>query len=142
MSALTGARNTPLLGANGSPVIMSYPVKGSTHIYSGSMVCIGSDGYAIPASAATGHIPVGIAQADANNTSVTDGAISCSVVQAVGRFGNGATLTLNDVGKKAYALDDQTITDDSTTNSAMGIIQLVDANGVWVYIGLPMLGAA
>ncbi|CUH67985.1 hypothetical protein TG4357_03322 [Thalassovita gelatinovora] len=43
-------------------------------------------------------------------------------------------ITIADIGNKAYAVDDQTVakTDGTATRSPAGIIDDVDANGVWV----------
>lgn len=52
------------------------------------------------------------------------------------RFANAGDVTLGQVGDPAYAVDDQTVSADSNTNtrSQVGVIRDVDAQGVWVEI--------
>jgi hypothetical protein len=141
MAPLSGPRNTPIMGAGGVPVLASYPVAASTKIWPGSIVAINSSGYAVEASDTAGLTVVGICDpqhgAAVDNSAGADGAINVPVIQGVGELVNGDSITLADVGGIAYVSDDQTVVTSGTSNSIVaGIIYLVDANGVWVFVGL------
>ena len=58
MSALTNDRDT----VRKEGKYASYPVKGGAVIYAGGMVCIGADGYAVPASDTAGLKFMGVCQ--------------------------------------------------------------------------------
>lgn len=137
MSALTADRNTPIMGAGRFK--QSYPVAASTTIYKGSIVAINAAGNAVPAGAA-GLQTVGIALAHVDNSAGAAAALSVEVQEEVGLFVNGSSFTKADVGKKASASDDQTISTYSTSSSTVNLIRQVDSNGVWVDIGLPYVG--
>lgn len=140
MSALTAARNTPMMGHGGLPITLSYPVAASTTIYAGGIVAINSSGYLVMASDTASTKVVGIA-ADVDGANVvnsgSNGDVNAPVLQGVARWANGNSITLASVGVKAYVSDDQTVATSGTTNSIeVGLIYLVDSQGVWVYTGL------
>ena len=69
-----------------------------------------------------------------------DGAKSVLAKRGVFKFFNAAAdaVAAGDVGKDCYILDDQTVakTNPNSTRAVAGIVQEVDADGVWVDVSL------
>lgn len=134
MAALTAARNTPeKFGDN-----LAFPVKAATSIHQGGLV-VGDAGYAAPGRTATGLVALGRAEYSA--TAVAAGDATIAVRCGVFRFGNSTAADLiaqADVGADCFIVDDQTVakTNGSNTRSRAGKVVGVDADGVWVLIGL------
>lgn len=135
MAALTADRNTPeKVDAN----IRDLPVKASTTIFAGSLVCLDASGWAVPGATATTLVAVGRAEQKVANSGA-NGALNVRVRRGVYRFGNSTSTDLiarTEIGKDCYIVDDQTVakTNGSTTRSVAGKVFDVDANGVWVEI--------
>lgn len=114
------------------------PVKSASVIIQGGLVVM-SGAFATKGITALSLIAIGIAQADADNTSGADGAISVSVRTGCFAFVNsaGAAVDRSHIGKTVYIEDDETIasTDGGGTRSAAGVCFDVDSSGVWVTIG-------
>ncbi len=143
--ALSADRNTPILGAGGLPRLTNYPVYQSTTIYKGALVQINSTGYLVEATTTSTNITVGIAQEHIDNSSGASGALNCSVLQGVGRFVNGNSMTKASVGQLVYVTDDQTVTTSAAGSPPVaGTLYAVDSSGVWLYTGLaaPVDGTA
>jgi len=133
MSAAVADRNTPRrAGTN-----FAFPAKAGVRIFAGTQVVL-DGGWAAPGRTATGLISVGIAEEPVDNTSGANGAVLVPVRRGeVWRFDNSAAadqITLADVGKDAYIVDDQTVakTDGTATRSVAGKVRDVDAGGVWI----------
>ncbi len=142
--ALSADRNTLQMG-DGIPKRMSYPQKGSTTIYKGSLVALDSSGYAKPAISGTALLVVGrAAQHQVNSGS--SGSLSIEVEQGVFKWAvNGTAVTAANIGSLCYAYDDQTVTLSSTSASVAGTIYGFDADGgCYVQSGLsaPVDGTA
>jgi hypothetical protein len=117
--------------------IISLGVAGSKKIYAGALVARDSNGYATPGATATGTLGMGRAEAQADNSSGSDGDLSVDVRTGVFRFGNssgGDEVTTADIGNDCYIVDDQTVakTDGTGTRSVAGTVFDVDSDGVWV----------
>ena len=111
-----------------------YPVAASTHIYQGTLV-FEAGGYADDDTATGANPFVGVAIAEADNSSGANGAVDVEV-WAEGVFelvGSGFAQT--DVGSLVYASDNYTVTTTSTSNSIIGrIVEFVSATKVRVKI--------
>ncbi len=138
MTALAADRITTPKGANRR---RAYKMKGSTVCYTGGLVCIGADGYAIPAADTAGLRPcVGVAVAKADNSAGADGAIDV-IVEYGGEFllNVGGGITVADVGAAAYVVDDQTVTDGGAATNDIYVGQIRQyvagtTNKAWVFI--------
>jgi len=131
MTALTADRNTPeksslenvgLLGA-------------SQAIFIGSILMRNASGHLIEGATATGSFGAG--RAEARGASTTAGVTAQPYRAGVHRFANSASgdlIATADIGAACYIVDDQTVakTSASATRSPAGIIDGVDAQGVWV----------
>jgi Uncharacterized conserved protein (DUF2190) len=133
MSALTNDRDTVRKEGN----YASYPVKGGAVIYAGAMVCIGADGYAVPASDTAGLKFMGVARAYVDNSAGASGSLQVEVWRR-GCFNLAASgMALSNAGDDVYALDDQTVglTSASTNHIKCGVIsEYVSAASVYVDI--------
>jgi hypothetical protein len=139
MAALTAARSTKQMEGGPLPRQHSFPVKGSTTIFQGSLVALNA-GFAAPMAIATGRIAVGRAKRTVINAGA-DGAATVEVEPGVFVWGNSASGDLcaqADVGAVCYGIDDQTVakTSNSSSRSVAGVIVQVDSDGVWVMTGL------
>lgn len=142
MSAATAARvATERLTSNPQ----SYPQKGSTKLYAGTIAMIDSDGYVKPGATATGCLAVGVVKhrdgslPSWDNSSGADGALAAEVEEGVfGPFGNsGTSIAADDVGKPCFIVDDQTVVlTSSGTKSPAGYVSKVTSAGVYVDISL------
>lgn len=116
-----------------------FPVAGSVHIFQGSLVMVGSDGYAAPAATvAVGNPIVGVALAEADNSTGAAGDIDCVAQEGVWLFA-GTTLGQDDVGRRCYAEDDNTVDETQGTNlePQVGVIvEYVSSSSAWVRVGL------
>ena len=131
MVALTADRNTPelepgeregLLGAN-------------QVIFAGAILMRNASGHLIEGATATGSFGVG--RAEARGVSTTAGATPQRYRPGTFRFANSAAgdlITVADIGAVCYIVDDQTVakTNGTGTRSPAGVIDGVDAQGVWV----------
>jgi hypothetical protein len=150
MSALAANVKRFRKGADAVIALISLPCKASVHIYEGAMVAIDSSGNAMPAGAtASGTVRViGVAEAEANNSSGAAAAISVLVRRGTFSMVNataGEAITKASVGAKVYALDDQTCQVDdggSGAYAAAGMLIGMDpdiSTNVLVEIGVHAL---
>jgi hypothetical protein len=132
MTALTEDRNTPRREGDE----YEHPVAASTVIYAGSLVALDASRNAVPGATATGLVAAGRAEERVDNSAGTTGAKTVRVRKGVFRFANDGTVSRADIGSTAYIVDDQTVAnnDGTGTRSAAGVIEDVDADGVWVRI--------
>ncbi len=117
-------------------LILDFPVKETTKIYAGSVVCIeNSSGYAVPAANTSGLQFVGVAEAQADNSSGSNGDIKVTVRRkGVFRF---AASSINQavVGDIMYAIDDQTFDETGSNGVVVGrLVKYVSATEGWIDI--------
>ncbi len=131
MVALTADRNTPEL-LPGERV----GLLGATQtIFNGSLLMRNASGHLIKGATATGSFGVG--RAEDNGVSTTAGVTPQRYRPGTFRFANssdGDLIVTADIGAACYIVDDQTVakTNGTNTRSPAGIIDGVDAQGVWV----------
>ena len=98
--------------------IIAFPVKASTTIYKGALVAIDtSTGYAVPASDAANRIFVGVAVEKADNSSGSSGDETVRVFRTGTFQFNCSSADQTWVGKKVYAVDDNTVALAATTTN-------------------------
>jgi hypothetical protein len=137
MVALTAPRSTPARDGES----FSRPVKANAKIFAGALVCLDATGFAVPGAASTTLKADGRAQATVDNTGGVDGALRVEVRPGRFRFANSAAgdaIAAADIGNDCFVVDDQTVakTNGGNTRSVAGKIVDVDAQGVWVRIGI------
>ncbi|WP_292458242.1 hypothetical protein [Mesorhizobium sp.] len=146
MTALSQDRNTSQLVGT----ILSLGVAAATLIYSGSIVMRNATGYATKGATALGLTGVGIANHRVDNSAGAAGDENIDVALGVFKVANSAAsdaITIADIGKPCYAVDDQTVaktnglTAGVPTRSAAGIIVGVEASGVHVLFNEAILRA-
>jgi hypothetical protein len=131
MAALATERITPeALGGN----CFGFPVDAGVITYFGGMVGVSHAGLARPAGSAPNLAIVGVAKQTRNNSQGAAGAETVEARRGVFAVANDGSVTSGMVGQPAYAVDDQTVSasSNSNTRSQAGLIMNVDANGVWV----------
>lgn len=133
MTALTQGRNTPeALGAQ-----RVGGVAAATTIYIGAIAMRNAAGYLTKGQTATGLVGVGRAEETVINSGAA-GERTLTYKPGTFKFANSAAgdlITIADIGKPAYAVDDQTVAKTSGTNtrSIAGLVDAIDADGgVWV----------
>ena len=101
------------------PFVFDVPVKGSTHIYKGTLISQHSGGYYVPGTTSGGGAAIGVAQHEVNNTgSDGDKRVRVETKRAYA-FVNGtagdAFSDLSVLGAPVYMSDDHTVADNSST---------------------------
>ena len=138
MAALSAGRNT----AQRTGQLFTRPVAANVTIYPGALLALTAAGYATPGAVATTLIADGVAETDVPIVNgATAGAVTVTVRPGIHQFGNSAAadaITFAEIGDNCYIVDDQTVakTDGGATRSIAGKIVDVDAQGVWVKIGI------
>ena len=130
--ALSAPRNTPQALGD----MRRSGLAASVVVFAGAMLMRNSSGYLTKGQTATGLVGAGRAEASATGGA---GAGDVSVDWKAGtfRFKNssaGDAITIADIGKPCWSVDDETVAKTSGTNtrSIAGFIHEVDAQGVWV----------
>ena len=140
MAALTAPRDTRKLGDNVE--LHNRPVAAATKIWQGSLVCLNAAGNAVPGSTASTLTAIGRAVENIDNLAGAAGDKRIEIVSGIFNWNNSASadqITIADVGKPCYVVDDQTVakTSNSSARSQAGVVYQVDADGtVWVQITL------
>lgn len=134
MPALSTARNTPAREGG----VFDFPVAANTTCHQGGIAVLGA-GYAAPGSTAVGLIAVG--RFEETVTAVSAGDAHVRVKRGIFKYANSAAgdlIAQADAGADCYIVDDQTVakTNGANTRSRAGQVVAVDADGVWVQIGL------
>ena len=114
------------------------PVAAAVKIWGGSLIMRNAAGYLTKGATATGCVGVGRAEKTVDDSAGANGALSVEYRIGLFLFANSAAgdlITIADIGKLCYIVDDQTVakTDGTATRSRAGIIDGIEANGaVWV----------
>ena len=142
MVALTTERNTRLRIGDCRVEQMAATVK----IWSGSLIMRNAAGFLTKGATATGCVGVGRAEKTVDNTGAA-GAASVEYRLGTFLFANSAAgdlITIADIGKVCFIVDDQTVakTDATATRSRAGIVDAVEATGVWVRMDEALARAA
>lgn len=118
--------------------ILVLPVKEGADIKEATMVALGADGYAVPASKAANLVSAGVAMRPADNRLGASGDISVVVRRGAYVFDNSATaankVTATDILKPCYIEDSVTVSMLSTGSSVAGKILAADDDGITVEI--------
>ncbi len=131
MTALTADRNTPEMEPGERVGLLG----ASQTIFAGSILMRNASGHLIKGATATGSFGVG--RAETRGASTTAGVTSQRYRPGVHRFVNssaGDLIATADIGTVCYIVDDQTVakTNGTNTRSPAGVVDGVDAQGVWV----------
>ncbi|MBC8141542.1 MAG: hypothetical protein H7Y38_08890 [Armatimonadetes bacterium] len=114
-----------------SGALVTYPVKASTMILAGALVAVDdATGLLVKASDATGKTFAGVAYEAGSNATGADAAIAVRARKTgtfVYAFSGAATQSA--VGKKAYAVDDNTVALAATTTNDVYVGDIVAVSG-------------
>lgn len=135
MTAATQNRNTAQRGA----CKRGHSVAAGENCFAGTIAVMNATGFAEPGSTATGLVALGVFSKQYDNSAGADGDMVAEIERGHFQFANseGADeITITDIGSDCYIVDDQTValTDGTSTRSRCGVIDDVDAGGVWVRI--------
>jgi len=125
------------LEMKGATKIRSFDVTADDCIYKGALVCIDTDGFAVPAADTASYEFVGIAVEQADNTGGSDGDIEVKVyTEGCFKLTGNNTLAQTHVGHIVTVADDQTVTDAVATNDVnVGmLVKFISATSGWVEI--------
>ena len=135
MAALTKDRNTPSRTAE----LYQDPVAAGARIYAGAMVCLDAQGFAVPASGATGLTARGMALREADNRQGGNGAVAVDVQSGCYGLKSDGSIGRQHIGRTAYFVDDQTVSATADGRSAAGAIKDIEGQGhdaiAWVIVG-------
>lgn len=131
MPPLTSDRNTPRLEGDERVGTLG----ANQAIFAGAILMRNATGDLIEGATATGSFGVGVAQERQSSTAA--GATGIRYRPGIHRFANSAAgdaIAKADIGTVCYIVDDQTVAKTSGTNtrSPAGVVDSVDAQGVWV----------
>lgn len=131
MPPLTSDRNTPRAEGDERTGTLGL----NQQIFAGAILMRNAAGDLIEGATATGSFGVGVAQERVVST--TAGLTPIRYRPGTHRFANSAAgdlITKADIGTVCYIVDDQTVakTNGTNTRSPAGVVDMVDAQGVWV----------
>lgn len=131
MVVLTTDRNTPEKSNLESTGLLG----AAQSIFIGSILMRNAAGHLIKGATAIGSFGVG--RAETRGASTTAGVTVQAYRPGIHRFANSAAgdlIATADIGTVCYIVDDQTVakTNGTSTRSPAGVIDSVDAQGVWV----------
>ncbi len=133
MSALTRDRATPYQEG----IEVDYPVAANTKIYAGSMVCVNTLGYAVPAADTTGYQFAGVAMDQVDNSAGGNGGQSLRLRRAGVFEFDAVSITQAMVGMGMEAKDDHTFDDSAGTSNHVKVgrlVKFVSATKGWIDI--------
>jgi len=133
--ALAADRNTPRREGD----ILSGSVAAAVKIFAGALVMRNAAGYLTKGATAAGSVGVGRAEEQVDNSAGAAGDKALRFRPGTFRFKNSAAadaITIAEIGDKCFIVDDETVakTDGTATRSPAGVIEDVDAQGVWVRV--------
>ena len=132
MSALTEARDTREIAAGGVHYTREFTVASGSTVYAGAITAVNSSGKAVPATSQGAITVVGRAE---NTASSGETVKTRSGMFLYNPVSNGA-ISVNDVNKKCYIADDQTVTLTSGSSAVTaGVVRDVIPGGVVTEIG-------
>lgn len=139
---LNSERNTRLRVGD----IRREPVAATVKIWSGSLVMRNAAGFLTRGAAALNCVGVGRAEATVDNTGAA-GAVSVDYRVGTFLFLNSSAadlITIADIGRVCFIADDDRVarTDGTGTRSRAGIVDAVEATGVWVRMDEALTRAA
>ena len=116
---------------------IEYKVAAGMNIFSGSLVCLNTSGYAAPGADTAGFKFLGVALENADNSSGQNGDITVRV-RRKGSFRFAASgMAITDIGAAVKVSDDQTVAKSTANSVACGTIaEFIGATEVGVDIDM------
>jgi len=133
MSALTRDRATPYREG----IEVDYPVATNTKIYAGSLVCVNTAGYVVPAADTSGYQLAGVAMEQVDNSAGSNGGESVRLRRAGVFEFDAVSITQAMVGTDMFAKDDHTFDDTAGTTNHVKVgrlVKYVSATKGWIDI--------
>ena len=116
-----------------------FPVAASTKIYAGSLVCLNTDGYAVPGVDTAAFTCVGVAAEQVDNSAGSNGDLTITVRSPTIALFAASSITQAMVGTTMYVIDDQTFDNTSTNGVAAGVlVKYESTTSGWILTGPSM----
>ena len=133
MAALTSARDTKEVYCNALCIHRVKTLATGTSVYTGSICAVNSSGNAVPASDTAGLVVIGRAEAFVSDTKL----IAKSGVFIYDNATSTEALTVADINKKVFVIDDHTVGKTGGTNKipAGTMRDILPDGGIVVEIG-------
>lgn len=115
--------------------LLAYPVAANVTIYKGTMVCLNSSGYAVPAADTSGYSSViGIAYEQVAG-GASNGTYNIRVQHNIVALFTATSITQAMVGTKMYAVADNEFDDSSSNSIFAGTLQrYVSSTSGWILV--------
>lgn len=141
MAALTSERKV----TRKTGEMNGYGVAAATKLWGGGIVALNASGYAVKGAASDALVCVGIAAATVDNSAGAAADLTVDAMAGEFKLANSAggdEITIADVGKPCYLVDDQTVAKTpGTGRSKAGRVTYVESDGVFIAMG-PAAGEA
>jgi hypothetical protein len=111
-------------------ILVAYKVAARAVIYKGALVCLNAAGYAVPAADEAGLTFVGVAYERGDNAGGDDGDVSARVWKDGSFRVAMASPRLEDLGKPAHVVDDNTVALAATNAIPVGTVVEIPADDV------------
>lgn len=128
MAALIKDRNTKRRAG----VEFVSPVAAGVRLFTGAIACLDAQGFAVPASTATGLKFPALVLEGVDNASGVDGEASVSLSREVVGLDADSDIDRTVIGQPVYLVDDHTVSADSTGKSRAGLLVDILAGQAWV----------
>lgn len=134
MAALTADRNTPM---KGDARAISCKVAASTQIFKGAIVSANATGFLVPGGDTAGHVCMGVADQNVDNTAGADGDAECIVLKGVaGLRADGVAPGQAEIGRAVMIQDDGNITNALTAANDIAAGTLDSIEGSLFFVKL------
>jgi hypothetical protein len=119
-------------------VLLGFPVDDGDKIYAGALVAVNADGYLVPGSDTAGLIFAGVSEEQKDNTSGSDGDLTCLVRRrGLVKCLLDTAISQANIGDNVFLVDDQTVdvVGNTTHDIFCGIIaKYIDTTHAWIDI--------
>jgi hypothetical protein len=137
-NVMAGAATADVNTRSRSGMTSQYSVYTNTIIYAGTIVCLNSASYAVPAADAPGNIVVGKAEQQVDNRTNAKGAgdsgtLKINVSRGVFGWGTNTTMTATSIGSLCYVADDNNVTTAAGSNNIIAGT-CVDVSGGYAWV--------
>lgn len=116
-----------------------FPVAAATKTLKGVLAALDGNNRLVNASDAAARRVVGLHEDETDNSAGAAGDLNSNIEIGCFKLDNGANaLTDAHIGQVCFVEDNQTVGSSPGTNGVVaGLVAKVDADGVWVFVGLP-----
>lgn len=121
-----------------------FAVAAATRLYQGCFGALDGNNQLVLATDAAARRVVGLIAAEVDNSAGAAADLYANVERGLFKVANSGTNAVTDahIGLACFIEDNETVASAAGTNAVVaGIVDKVDADGVWVWVGLPFAPA-